>query len=100
MLPLVSSGLPCRFAVSIGSFFSGIFVRLCSTSPPGGNQVDGLPPAPVFGVGRGPRTFMILAIGNLLLVLFLKAVTSFVHSPTSIDDNTSLSLSMGFRSVG
>ena len=24
----------------------GIFVRLCSTSHPGGNQVDGLPPAP------------------------------------------------------
>ena len=22
--------------------------RLCSTSPPGGNQVDGLPPAPVY----------------------------------------------------
>ena len=23
------------------------FVRVCSTSPPSGNQVDGLPPAPV-----------------------------------------------------
>ena len=81
-------------------FCSCAAVHAFALQPPGGNQVDGLPPAPVFGVGRGPRTFMILAIGNLLLVLFLKAVTSFVHSPTSIDDNTSLSLSMGFRSVG
>ena len=46
----------CLFAsplVSILCFCSSIcllvllLVRVCSTSPPGGNQVDGLPPAPV-----------------------------------------------------
>ena len=37
---LVSSSLPCCLAVG-----RGFFVQLCSTSPPGGNQVDGLPPA-------------------------------------------------------
>ena len=39
-----------RFALSFCCghwlLFCGIFVRFCSTSPPGGNQVDGLPPAP------------------------------------------------------
>ena len=46
VLLLVSSNFLCRSAVGIGSICCGIFVRLCSTSHPGGNQVDGLPPAP------------------------------------------------------
>ena len=27
-------------------------IQICSTSPPGGNQVDGLPPAALKSVGR------------------------------------------------
>ena len=53
-----------RFALSFCCghwfFFCGIFVRFRSTSPPGGNQVDGLPPVSTYA-GReillrlGPR---------------------------------------------
>ena len=42
----------CRFAclfvfICLLCSFNLFVVRVCSTSPPGGNQVDGLPPAPV-----------------------------------------------------
>ena len=71
VLLVVLSSFLCRSAVGIGSVCCGIYVRLCSTSHPGGNQVDGLPPAPSWKFDN---------LSSLLKKIFV-AVSSFTHVP-------------------